>query len=319
MATEKRTENCPICGESSRHAFEAKKYRFSRCGARNCGHLFVDPMPTLEELDKYYAKNTSGLENSDSWTMVEDYEKNPRLVHQFYERNRIKFLTRKKYLNSNSSVLDVGCSTGMFLRVLKDKGYSGLTGVDVSREQVTHCREVNKIEAYRDLSEIEPQKTFDLVSLYAVLEHVPNPEFVMRQAAERIASGGHLIVDVPNFRSIYRAISRKKWLWLIPPVHLQYFTPKSMTNLARICGLKEVYSSTKSTSTYTYILVHHVYEALKRDIPTTSLSSSKLRSMLVLLIENFLRLLLLPLSLFMRATGTHNQIIYVFTREEELK
>jgi 2-polyprenyl-3-methyl-5-hydroxy-6-metoxy-1,4-benzoquinol methylase len=315
MSESRATENCPICGSLSSHSFNAKKYAFSKCSASDCRHVYVDPMPTFEELNTYYAKNTSGLENSDSWTMVEDYKANPEIVHNFYNKNRISFLKRKMFLKPDSSVLDVGCSTGMFLRVLKDSGYTNLVGVDVSIEQVTHCREVNEIDAYRDLSQVPENRLFDLVSLYAVLEHVPNPDHVMKQAVERIAPGGKLIVDVPNYRSVYRVLSRKKWLWLIPPVHLQYFTPRSMEKLARRNGLTVSYASTKSTSTYTYILAYHVFDVLRREMPTTSLSTSRIRALVVAAVENALRLLFLPLSLIMRFSGTHNQIIYVFSRE----
>ena len=315
MTNYKRISVCPVCANSGEYAFSAKNYEFSKCQDKSCAHIYVDPMPTVEELDVYYAKNTSGLENSDSWTMVEDYRNNPHLVHKFYERNRIRFLRNKRYLQSQSKVLDVGCSTGMFLRVLKDQGYQNVVGVDVSQEQVTHCREVNKIQAYKNLYEIPAGEEFDLISLYAVLEHVPNPIEVLQQSVERLKSDGHLIIDVPNYRSVYRVLSRKKWLWLIPPVHLQYFNPRSMEKMARNAGLEISYASTKSTSTYTYILAYHIFERLKRDMPDTSLAASRMKLIIVSATELLMRILLSPASLLMRLSGTHNQIIYVFRRK----
>ena len=246
--------------------------------------------------------------------MVDDYANNPQLVHKFYEGNRIRFLKSKGYLKSATSVLDVGCSTGMFLRVLKDQGYENVVGVDVSLEQVTHCRVVNEISAFRGLSEIPKDNCFDLVSLYAVLEHVPNPVEVFEQSAQRVKVNGHLIVDIPNYRSLYRILSGKKWLWLIPPVHLQYFTPKSLVKLASNSGMEISYSSTKSTSTYTYILAYHIFDFLKKEMPTTNLSGSKIRKFVVATAEVSMRIMLSPLSAIMRISGTHNQIIYVFRR-----
>lgn len=315
MIFNQETSSCPICGYSGKHTLSAKKFEFSKCLHKDCGHVYVDPLPSAEELEVYYAKNTSGLENSDSWTMVDDYVSNPQLVHKFYEGNRIKFLKTKGYLSSESAVLDVGCSTGMFLRVLKDQGYKNVMGVDVSLEQVTHCREVNRIPAYRSLSEIPEDNRFDLVSLYAVLEHVPNPVEVFEQSVQRVKINGHLIVDVPNYRSLYRMLTGKKWLWLIPPVHLQYFTPKSIVKLASDSGMEISYSSTKSTSTYTYILAYHIFDCLKKEMPTTNLSGSRFRILVVAIAEMSMRIMFAPLSMFMRMSGTHNQIIYVFRRK----
>ena len=313
--TGQENSSCPICGYSGKHTLSAKKFEFSKCRHKDCGHVYVDPLPSTEELNVFYAKNTSGLENSDSWTMVDDYVNNPHLVHKFYEGNRIKFLKRKGYLSSEMAVLDVGCSTGMFLRVLKDQGYEDVMGVDVSLEQVTHCREVNKIPAFRSLSEIPEDKCFDLVSLYAILEHVPNPVELVEQSVRRVKINGHLIVDVPNYRSLYRMLTGKRWLWLIPPVHLQYFTPKSIVKLAADSGTEISYSSTKSTSTYTYILAYHICNFLKKDMPTTSLSGSGFRIFLVATAEISMRIMSAPLSVFMRMSGTHNQVIYVFRRK----
>lgn len=315
MISNSTTSNCPICNEATVHGFSAKNYAFSKCVSKDCGHVFVDPIPSFEELDVYYAKNTSGLENSDSWTMAEDYASNPQLVHDFYSKNRIRFLRSQGYLSERTSVLDVGCSTGMFLRVLKDQGINNVCGVDVSIEQVTHCQEVNQIRAFRELNQIPAGEQFDLVCLYAVLEHVPNPTEVMRDSVERLSIGGRLIVDVPNYRSLYRVLTGKKWLWLIPPVHLGYFSPKSMRKLAATAGLEIDYRSTKSTSTYTYILAHHIFSILKKELPSTSLSASNFRARAIFAFEMILRLVLSPVSILMRLTGTHNQIIYVFKKK----
>jgi 2-polyprenyl-3-methyl-5-hydroxy-6-metoxy-1,4-benzoquinol methylase len=314
MVSNSTTSSCPICNGATTHGFSAKNYAFSRCVSKDCGHIFVDPIPSFEELDVYYAKNTSGLENSDSWTMADDYASNPQLVHDFYSKNRIRFLRNRGYLSERTSVLDVGCSTGMFLRVLKDQGNNDVCGVDVSIEQVAHCQDINQIRAFRDLNQIPTGEQFDLVCLYAVLEHVPNPREVMRDSVERLSIGGRLIVDVPNYRSLYRVLTGKQWLWLIPPVHLGYFSPKSMRKLAATASLEIDYRSTKSTSTYTYILLHHVFAILGKELPSTSLSASSFRAKAIFAFETIFRFLLSPVSILMRLTGTHNQIIYVFKK-----
>jgi 2-polyprenyl-3-methyl-5-hydroxy-6-metoxy-1,4-benzoquinol methylase len=203
----------------------------------------------------------------------------------------------------------------MFLRVLKDQGNNDVCGVDVSIEQVAHCQDINQIRAFRDLNQIPTGEQFDLVCLYAVLEHVPNPREVMRDSVERLSIGGRLIVDVPNYRSLYRVLTGKQWLWLIPPVHLGYFSPKSMRKLAATASLEIDYRSTKSTSTYTYILLHHVFAILGKELPSTSLSASSFRAKAIFAFETIFRFLLSPVSILMRLTGTHNQIIYVFKKK----
>jgi 2-polyprenyl-3-methyl-5-hydroxy-6-metoxy-1,4-benzoquinol methylase len=316
MSQSGKASKCPICGHKGFYSFAAKAFEFDKCKDKNCGHVYVNPMPTDGELEAYYAKDTSGLENSDSWTMVKDYELSPDVVQKFYEGNRIRFLKKKKYLNSETAVLDVGCSTGMFLRVLKDQGHNNLVGVDVSSEQIEHCREVNQIPAFQFLTDIPADQKFDLVSLYAVLEHVPNPLDLLEQSVKHLSKDGKLIVDVPNFRSLYRFFTRNHWLWLIPPIHLQYFSPRSMKMLAKKAGLEINYSSTKATSTYTFIVAYHICRVLKREMPEARLTSSRVNAVMLFLIEKVLRMALAPISALMRISSTHNQIIYVFTRKK---
>jgi hypothetical protein len=88
-----------------------------------------------------------------------------------------------------------------------------------------------------------------------------------------------------------------------------------MEKLAAAEGLMVEYASTKSTSTYTYILAHHVFELLGKDMPSTSLSASRMRARVIAAVENSIRFVLSPLSILMRMTGTHNQIIYVFKKK----
>jgi hypothetical protein len=123
-----------------------------------------------------------------------------------------------------------------------------------------------------------------------------------------------VITEIPAYRSPYCVLSGKKWLWFIPPVHLQYFTPRSLVKLTSNLGMENSPSSTKSTSPYTCILAYQIFDFLKKVMPTTNLSCSKIRKFVVATAEVSQRIMFSPLSALMRVSGTHNQFIYVFRR-----
>jgi len=243
--------------------------------------------------------------------MAKDYGHDPKLVHKFYDRARIKHLQRIGLLGKpDSVVLDVGCSTGMFLRVLRDRGYQELVGQEFSDEQADFCRQEHKFRVVTSISELT-ELHFDLVTMYAVLEHVRDVSDLITSVCSVVKDGGHIIIDVPNASGWYQVFSKESWLWLIPPAHLHYFTPQSLERLLEANGFVVVEKRSVSTSTWVFILAHHVYSLFGRQLPGTSLSSSWFRRKIIWLIEGGIRLVLAPISWAAQKRMRHNQLIYV--------
>ena len=171
---------CPICDSPARTSFVFQEYKFFECGSELCCHLYVWPAPTPEALEQFYDTSESTQENSGSWTRASDYELNPIRVHRFYKKTRIDFLNSYGLLkNKNDKILDIGCSTGMFLRVLSDEGFENLHGQDISKKQVAYGAKMHLcVEFTHDLGDLE-SGDFDLVTAYSVLEHVDNPNNLM--------------------------------------------------------------------------------------------------------------------------------------------
>src|SRR5262249_10498674 len=124
------------------------------------------------------------------------------------------------------------------------------------------------VESFAEL----PDAQFDLVTCYAVLEHTIEPLQFLQDAYRTLKPGGRVVLLVPNYESWYRMIAREQWVWLVPPVHLQYFTPASLMTAVRRAGLDDVECLTTYSGTCTYLIVHHLMRALGRSMPSTSRS-----------------------------------------------
>lgn len=312
--------SCPICKSHARFRFVFQEYKFFECGSGSCSHLFVWPTPTLEVLEQFYDKSESTLENSGSWTMASDYELNPIRVHRFYKKTRIDFLNSNGLLkNKSDKILDMGCSTGMFLRVLHDEGFENLQGHDISKKQVAYGAKTHLgVEFTHDLGDLKPGD-FDLVTAYAVLEHVDNPNNLMIEINRVLKTGGKCVIDVPNYKSIYQRLSRDSWLWLIPPAHLQYFNFKSLEQVCVRNGFVVEKGLTLSTSSYLFLVVHHVFIKLRKTLPSTTLAGPRLRYFLIGVVEAGLRGALFPLSFILERTKQHNQLIFVVRKTKEVE
>jgi SAM-dependent methyltransferase len=309
---------CPVCAGTSDLWREKSGFKVFKCVSNSCGHAFVAPTPSAEWLASYYDNPTDALENSSSWTIAADYAQNPKSVYKMYNRSRIRHLRRQKLLHSrDEAICDLGSATGCFLAVLKDLGFMNVTGCEISRAQADYSEASLGIRTFTETSQISSH-SIDLMCAYAVLEHAADPRHLLTEAHRILKSDGRLVIDVPNTRSFYESLTKNRWLWLIPPSHLNYFSPSSLRCLLEQCGFEVTSSRTLSTSTYTYLIVHHLFLSLNRPIPSTALSTSRTKRMCVNLIEGSLRLFLWLPSVLASAMNRHNQLIFVARAKESL-
>ena len=128
-------------------------------------------------------------------------------------------------------VLDVGCGLGQFVEVANRSGWIA-EGLELSRGAVNFAQRQGL--AVRELDflseEIQPN-TYDLVTLFEVLEHVPNPGEFLRRAGEVVRPGGLVYLTTPNFASLDRFLLGRDWE-IIHREHLSYFTPRTLRELA---------------------------------------------------------------------------------------
>ena len=129
-------------------------------------------------------------------------------------------------------VLDVGCGLGQFVEVANRCGWKA-EGLELSRGAVDFA--LRHGLAVRDLdffSEEIKANSYDLVTLFEVIEHVPNPSEFIRRSEEVVRPGGLVYLTTPNFASIDRFLLGKHWE-LIQREHLTYFTPRTIRALVK--------------------------------------------------------------------------------------
>jgi SAM-dependent methyltransferase len=213
---------------------------------------------------------------------------------------------------SDIAVLDVGCSTGMFLRTLADLGLSHLHGIDLSELHCAYVRDTHGIRCDNSLDCV-PDDTFDLVTCYAVIEHTRDPLELVNAMKRKLRAGGKLMILTPNYRSFYRKLAGSSWVWLIPPVHLQYFGSLSLAKLLERSGMELLINSSAYSSTYVYLIVHHATQLLGRPFPGTQRSGRPIVLAMIRGLEAIVRTTLWPITSIARRTNHHNEL-YVLAR-----
>lgn len=132
------------------------------------------------------------------------------------------------------TVLDIGSGRGFTLYFLKKYyKYNTAIGTQIEENALKFSRDKLGLEIYdKDLLELElPQSSFDLITVWQVLEHVTDPEGYIIKIFQLLNKGGRIIIEVPNFNSWTRKLTAKYWLGLDLKYHLTFFTHQSLSKM----------------------------------------------------------------------------------------
>ncbi len=156
-----------------------------------------------------------------------------RQVMFFYKAKKLK-----RFLFKKSKILDVGCGTGEFLYYMKKKGCR-VFGIEPNKA----AREISfsrNIKVYPSINQIKETK-FQAITLWHVLEHLPNPILAIKRYYKMLDKDGILIIAVPNLESHDANYYKEFWAAWDVPRHLWHFTPRGLLKLAEKEGfIKEL-------------------------------------------------------------------------------
>ena len=177
----------------------------------------------------------------------EDYLKYESLFENIF-RKRFK-LIKSHSRGGISTVLDIGCSNGVFLDLFTDRE---TWGIEPSGSGEIARKKGHKIikDYFENLpagrQEQLPNDYFDLVILNHTLEHMDNPKKIIEKINILLKKGGIVFIDVPNFGSLLSKILGKKWPYLLPKEHKSQFTKESLTKLLQENGFDILYWESRS-------------------------------------------------------------------------
>lgn len=192
-------------------------------------------MPTAEELARAYAPSYYGATRRKFVGPV------ARTIGWFQE-GRARTVLGLLGRSGAGAVLDVGCGNGDFLRSLARRGVR-VVGTELSAESARRASpegdldvRVGELHRIADL----PGAGFAAVTLWHVLEHVPEPLETLCAARRLLAPGGWLVVSLPNAESWQARVFGRHWFHADPPRHLWHFSPRTLRRLCRRAGFTAV-------------------------------------------------------------------------------
>ncbi len=227
---------CNLCGSEQRQPY-CPENGLGLVQCQNCALVYVSPRPDANELyalygETYFHNNESGVVG------YADYIKDETNIRRTANR-RMTFIERFVQVGK---LLDVGCAVGFFMDEARRRGWQ-VEGLDVSSFAVDYASEHFGLDAQHgtltDLS-FEPG-AYDLVTLWDVIEHVPDPKAYIHRAAELLRAGGVVTLATPDVDSLPAKMAGRRWVgYKLSEEHIYYFSIKTLRQMLEDAGLEVV-------------------------------------------------------------------------------
>jgi len=227
---------CNLCGaDTPRLVYTNFGRDISRC--RSCGHVYAGPerltgWETWARYDESYFRN----EYLPALGVVDDRVDLPACDARFARE-----LSRMRPHRQIGTLLEIGSAAGLFLKSAERDGWQ-VTGVEIMEAGAEFARRhlgLNIISAPVEQANLTPA-AYDIVAMFEVIEHLPDPAGVVGQLRNLLRPGGRLVISTPNIQSLTRAMLGGSWSVLNPGEHLHYFSEASLRRMLVDAGYDAV-------------------------------------------------------------------------------
>ena len=230
--------SCPICKQKSSLFLSTKDYNrritplsfnYYRCSS--CGLIFLFPIPA--DIDIYYPQNYYSL---------------PGSIKQLVEAaksERYKIDMIKKYI-SHGRLLEIGPAFGSFVYLAKEAGFE-TDAIEMNTDCCTFIRDTIGVRTINSNNPVEALKevgNYDVIALWHVIEHLPDPWSVLDIISKKLHPGGVLVIAAPNPAALQFRLLSRYWPHVDAPRHVMLFPLELIRSHLISCGLTPFFSTT---------------------------------------------------------------------------
>jgi ubiquinone/menaquinone biosynthesis C-methylase UbiE len=318
VTSSQTARTCPQCGETearlflqtSKESASGTPYQILTCS--DCGQRYTSPLPSPEDLadlysQDYYVANNPRLLSGDL----------PRILLQ-----RIVLGQREKALLGRppGRILDIGCGNGDFLAHLAHLGWE-IYGTEFSTAACGLAEGRGVRVHHGDLTSARfPSNFFDVVTLWHVLEHLPEPREELEEIKRVLRADGLVVVEVPNSASPTLRMCGEQWYPLDVPLHLQHFTPRTLVRLLQTEGFAQLRRKNFHYWDFTYVFYSYmsrlgILQRLGISYFSTDYKQAPLAAKAIFLALGVpVALMSLPYSVLATALSGHSETITITAR-----
>ena len=225
---------CWVCGAPTQAAPDFLSVRLNRCP--DCGFLFQPELP-VEEL-----RSSHDEDYFDHYVAGGDYDSQG---DQRRHEARIRLRWMRGHGCSGGPLLEVGVARGDFLAEARRAGFAPV-GIEPEPGSAAEARSRSGADVLVGwVEDLElPPESFDVVCLWHVIEHIPQPRLVLEALHRSLKPGGRLFCEVPNADSVMARTQGNQWAYLDPEHHVGFFDPGTLRRALEATGYDRVETDT---------------------------------------------------------------------------
>jgi 2-polyprenyl-3-methyl-5-hydroxy-6-metoxy-1,4-benzoquinol methylase len=221
---------CRICGfEQFKARYEKNGFKLENC--LHCGLLQVRNLPNGVQLESYYEQEFF----DEAYGRLQH---NPSRQLYEYKKFNYRWDEIQKRTEGNGRILDIGCSFGFFLDAARRRGWDAC-GLEISNFAAHYARThfgLTVVNKPLEDAEFESE-SFDVVTLWNVIEHLDDPAGAVRHIYRILKPGGLVVLTTGDIESPLAKLQGRHWRMFMPPIHLSHFSSSTIRYLLESAGL----------------------------------------------------------------------------------
>ncbi len=247
------SKKCPICSKLEVTLVQNEIQGNVKTNVYRCETCDLDFLETWDDVE-----HVKSLYEGDKYVFSHNVSNNAQVGLKFNEYDA-RYAWVKPFLGKDKSLLEIGCGDGKFLRMVKDDVCIA-EGCELSPPQVKKLRREGFTCYDKMVDEMPPPQRYDIVCMFALLEHVPLISSFLEKLKDYIHEGSHIFIEVPNLNNpLVSGVSIQEFkAFYYRPIHLYYFTPSSLVKLLAKAGYESnVYTSQQASITNHFHWMHN--------------------------------------------------------------
>ena len=232
---------CPVCDYPRCQRWRTLEDRFFQVTSEffvlyycsSCGLRFQKESSIVDRIADFYPSNYWWNPESDPWGLEKRYRE------WVIRQDQLRFLLSVVPNETGCRLLDIGCGGGTFLKLAEEAGFQ-VQGLESSRQagRVANGIIPGRVFVGNEQDLIKSGAKFQVLTLFHVLEHLPQPFRYLKQISKLLTNGGGLVVQVPNCNSLQARILGHRWYGFDCPRHINNFTSYGLMHLLGRCGYR---------------------------------------------------------------------------------
>jgi len=219
--------NCPACGsESNLYMFDKEGGTYVKC--TDCSMVFLNPVFKDEFLYDFYTSNHA--------VQAEIVESDLNFYTNLYKQglNAVSLIVKE---SKGGSLLDIGCSSGVFLDTAREKGWNTY-GVELNKKEAELAKNKNHTVYSEKLENIDFNLKFNAVTMWDVFEHIKDGEFFLKEIVKHLSPGGVIFMQIPSSASLAASIMHEHCNMFDGMEHVNLYSHSAIKVLLEKCNLE---------------------------------------------------------------------------------